>query len=93
MAATTSFSIVSLFKVTNGPIEFEALGFKFHGASGPVVLWLLCFLAVVVSFHLLRLTPCHSQNDKSSFNDVSILDVPAADRLLWTNLPLRISTF
>jgi hypothetical protein len=53
MSAVTAFCIVSLLKVTNGPIEFEAIGFKFRGASGPIVLWILCFLAVALGFHLL----------------------------------------
>jgi hypothetical protein len=53
MSAVTAFCIVSLLKVTSGPIEFEALGFKFRGASGPIVLWVLCFLSVVAAFHLL----------------------------------------
>jgi hypothetical protein len=29
------------------PIEFRAVGFEFKGASGPIVLWVLCFLAIV----------------------------------------------
>ena len=28
------------------PIEFKAVGFEFKGASGPIVLWALCFLAI-----------------------------------------------
>jgi hypothetical protein len=28
------------------PIEFKALGFEFKGASGPIVLWVLCFVAI-----------------------------------------------
>jgi hypothetical protein len=44
---------VSLLKVTSGPIEFEAIGFKFRGASGPIVLWVFCFLSIAVAFHLL----------------------------------------
>jgi hypothetical protein len=53
LSAMTAYSIVSLLKVTNGPIEFEALGFKFHGASGPIILWVFCFLAIGIVFHLL----------------------------------------
>jgi hypothetical protein len=34
-------------------IEFEAAGFKFRGASGPVVLWIFCYLAIVTSIKLL----------------------------------------
>ena len=39
--------IVLLLRFTTGPIEFEGLGFKFRGASGPVVLWIFCFLAII----------------------------------------------
>lgn len=53
LTALTAYSIVSLLKVTNGPIEFEAIGFKFRGASGPIILWLFCFLAIGTIFHLL----------------------------------------
>ena len=28
------------------PLEFKALGFEFKGASGPIVLWVLCFIAI-----------------------------------------------
>lgn len=47
-AAMMSLTIISLLRVTSGPIEFEApFGFKFKGASGPVVLWIFTFLACV----------------------------------------------
>ena len=52
-AAATAFFVVVLLKVTSGPIEFEALGFKFRGAFGPIVLWIFCFLAVVTALCLL----------------------------------------
>jgi len=53
MSAVAAFCVVSLLKVTHGPIEFEAFGFKFRGASGPIVLWILCFLSIVAAFHIL----------------------------------------
>jgi hypothetical protein len=53
MSAVTAFCIVSLLKVTSGPIEFEAFAFKFRGASGPIILWVLCFLSVAMAFHVL----------------------------------------
>ena len=41
-----SFVIVFLFRQTSGPVEFEAFTIKFKGAAGPVILWILCFLAM-----------------------------------------------
>lgn len=51
--AAASLFIVMLLKQTQGPLEFEGLGFKFRGASGPVVLWALCYLAITGSIWLL----------------------------------------
>jgi hypothetical protein len=46
-AAAAALFIVLVLKVTSGPIEFEGLGFRFKGASGPIVLWVMCFLSMV----------------------------------------------
>lgn len=54
-AALASLFLVMFLEQTSGPIEFEGLGFKFKGASGPVVLWVFCFLAIVASIKLLWL--------------------------------------
>jgi hypothetical protein len=40
-AALAALCIVIVLENTSGPIEFEGLGFRFKGASGPVVLWCL----------------------------------------------------
>jgi hypothetical protein len=51
-AAVAALFINMLLEQTHGQIEFEGLGFKFRGASGPVVLWVLCYLAIVASIRL-----------------------------------------
>lgn len=54
LSAITAFCIVLLLKMVNaGPIEMEALGFKFRGAAGPVILWIFCFLATILGLYLL----------------------------------------
>jgi hypothetical protein len=45
--------VVLLLRTTEGPVEFEALGFKFRGASGPIVMWVFCFLSGVGAIRLL----------------------------------------
>ena len=48
--AIVALVLVFILRVAEGPIEFEApFGFKFRGASGPIVLWVLVFLACVVA--------------------------------------------
>ena len=54
LSAIAAFCVVLLLKVvSSGSIEIEALGFKFRGASGPVVLWMVCFLAMIFAMYLL----------------------------------------
>jgi hypothetical protein len=52
LAAAASLCIVLLLESTSGPIELEAPGVKFKGAAAPVVLWLLCFLAMAWAIKL-----------------------------------------
>jgi hypothetical protein len=47
MGIMTALAIVTFLRVTSGSLEFEAFGFKLKGASGPVVLWIVTFLACV----------------------------------------------
>jgi hypothetical protein len=51
--ALLAFFIVIILEFSFGTIQFEGLGFKFRGASGPIVLWALCFLAITVAVRLL----------------------------------------
>ena len=53
MAAIAALFLVLVLETTLGRIEFEVPGFKFRGASGPIVLWVLCFLAIAVAIKLL----------------------------------------
>ena len=45
--------IVSIFQVTSGNIEFEALGLKLKGAAGPILMWIIAYIVIVASVHLL----------------------------------------
>jgi hypothetical protein len=52
-AALASLAIVLFLEAKSGRIEFEGFGFKFRGASGEVILWVICFLAIVAAIKLL----------------------------------------
>jgi hypothetical protein len=45
--------IVLLMRTVAGPIELEALGVKFKGASGPIIMWILCFGTFAAGIKLL----------------------------------------
>jgi Mn2+/Fe2+ NRAMP family transporter len=51
-AAVVAFILVVFLRQTDGPIEFEGLGFKFKGAAGQVAMWVICFLAIAGAIHL-----------------------------------------
>lgn len=44
--------LVGTLENTRGKIEFEVLGMKFKGASGPIVMWVLVFLAIIFAIRL-----------------------------------------
>jgi len=52
-SASLALMLVLLLNYTLGPIEFKGLGFSFKGASGPVVLWVLCFLATIAGLSVI----------------------------------------
>jgi hypothetical protein len=53
LSALASLAIVICLRTTNGPTEFEAIGFKFKGASGPIIMWVICFMVMTVAIKLL----------------------------------------
>ena len=53
-ATITSVFLVIVFNEAIGPIEIEAFGLKFRGAAGPLILWILCFLALVTAMAALK---------------------------------------
>jgi len=53
MAGLTALFLVLVLQQIEGKIEFKAVGFTFKGASGPVILWIMCFLAMVLGIKTL----------------------------------------
>jgi hypothetical protein len=45
--------IVLYLEAKSGLIEFEGFGFKFRGASGEIILWVICFLAIMAAIKAL----------------------------------------
>ncbi len=52
-AAGVAFCLVTVLEIRSGKVEFKAFGLDFTGPSGPVVLWVLCFLAMVGAYSML----------------------------------------
>lgn len=53
LSAIASFCNVLILKITDGPIAFEMIGFKFSGAAGPIVMWVISFLAMCLGVKML----------------------------------------
>ena len=53
-AAAGAFLVVTAFRTIEGPIKFTfAKTFEFEGASGPILMWILVFLALCFGMHML----------------------------------------
>jgi hypothetical protein len=48
LMAIAALLIVSTFRITAGELDFELFGMRLKGAAGPVVLWVIVFLAMVL---------------------------------------------
>lgn len=46
-AGGAAFIVVLVLRTSFGAINFKVLGIEFKGASGPIVMWVFCFLAEV----------------------------------------------
>lgn len=53
ISAVNAYCLVIFLEANSGPIELEGLGFKFRGASGPLILWIFVFLAMVAGIKIL----------------------------------------
>jgi hypothetical protein len=53
LAGLGAFCVVLVLRLSSGPLEFKAIGFEFKGASGQVVLWVVCFTAIVAAIRVL----------------------------------------
>jgi len=52
-AGGAALIVVLVLRSSFGRIEFRLLGIEFKGASGPIVMWFLCFLGEIFSIQLL----------------------------------------
>ena len=52
-AGLFAFLLIAIFESTSGKISFSALGVKFEGAAGPILMWVICFLSITVSISIL----------------------------------------
>lgn len=48
-AVVVSLAVVLLLRTVAGNIQFKVLGMEFKGASGPIIMWILCFLALILA--------------------------------------------
>jgi hypothetical protein len=52
--AITAVLLKAFVPDPSGPLSLKAFGLEFSGPSGPITLWLMCFLGFVAAIRLLR---------------------------------------
>jgi hypothetical protein len=50
-AAMGALILVLILRTVAGNIELKILGLEFKGASGPIIMWILCFLAMTLAIN------------------------------------------
>lgn len=45
-AGLFAFLVVAIFESSAGNVRFELWGLKLEGAAGPILMWIICFLAI-----------------------------------------------
>lgn len=53
LAALAAFLLVITLEVHHGKVEMRGFGFEFRGAAGPIVMWIMAFLAIAAAIRLL----------------------------------------
>ena len=51
-----AFILVTLFRTTDGPVDLNMGFVHFKGASGPVIMWVIAFIAICTGMRMLNLT-------------------------------------
>lgn len=54
-ASGAALLLIYLFKVTDGPIKVDLKVLSFEGASGPIIMWVIVFLAICGGMKMLGL--------------------------------------
>jgi hypothetical protein len=74
-AAVLSFTLVMTLQIYSGTVSIKAgSGFALEGASGPIVLWCLCFLSVCYGLYLLGVIEVAKTAPSSNYISCSVHD-------------------
>jgi len=49
----SAFIVVLVLRTSFGAIDFKILGVEFKGASGPIIMWVFCFLVEILAIKTL----------------------------------------
>jgi hypothetical protein len=73
-ASAIAFLTVLTLRIVVGMIKFEVTGLKLEGASGPIILWCICFLTVAYGLYLLGVTDVAKLPNSSTYSSCSAHD-------------------
>jgi hypothetical protein len=52
-AGVFAFLVVAIFQIAHGNVEFKVGAFALTGAAGPILMWIVAYLAIAFSMYLL----------------------------------------
>lgn len=74
-SAILAFAVVMAFRSVSGEVDFQFGQVKFKGASGPVLFWSICFLAVSYGMYLLGITEVAKANPPLGYKSCSVGEI------------------
>ncbi|WP_077035932.1 hypothetical protein [Pelomonas sp. KK5] len=74
-SAILSFAVVMAFRSVSGEVDFQFGQVKFKGASGPVLFWSICFLAVAYGMYLLGITDVAKADAPVGYKSCSVGEI------------------
>jgi hypothetical protein len=74
-SAILAFAVVMAFRSVSGEVDFQFGQVKFKGASGPVLFWSLCFLAVAYGMYLLGITDVAKAAAPDNYKSCSVGEI------------------
>ena len=69
-----AFTLVMTFRIHEGPVDFElGSSVKIKGATGPILMWCICFLTISYGLYLLGLGDAAKATPTTNYRSCSVL--------------------
>jgi hypothetical protein len=73
-AAIVSFTLIMTLRIVVGPISIKADKYQLEGATGPIIVWCICFITICFGLYLLGIADTAKTPPSLNYYSCSALD-------------------